>query len=148
MNIHTPINMNTNKIHPFIEEAIKQVKSLGYLCFYPNYKTNLYGEILYCYITDGTRISHLTINHWKSALNLITTHKPSSNCGTGFSIRNDKGSYDLYAEDLTDELIRTSFGNYSNGFGSAYTIQKYKDWEDFKNNSLTGKLCKKDFIKL
>lgn len=124
-------------------EAVKVVKSLGYRCIYPHYKTSGKDKPTYCYITDGTNIGYMQANDFGSALNFSTIHKPHSKYGTGVGVADN-----VLLKNVTKELIERTFGEpcWTNvrvyGVGSNNKpIIKYASWEDYTENSLTGKLC-------
>ena len=138
--------MDKNKI---LIQAVEIVKSFGYKCFFPRYGSSFNEKPIYCYITDGTNIGYMQSNDWGYGLNFSSVHKPSQKNGTGFGILND-----VTLENITKEIIEQTFGNpnwvytESYGVGSKNSpIIKYKSWEDFVKNSLTGKISK-DIIEL
>ena len=134
------------KVNNLIAEAIEIVKSFGYKCYFPLYKSN-YDGIKYFYFTDGKNIGNICLNEWDSALILTTVHIPTNKIGTGFTIYKTSKDNWFFPSDLTDEVLKKTFVGKPFGYSSCPSGVKYKDWEDYKKNSLTGKLCK-EFIEL
>ena len=131
-------------------QGVEVIKSLGYKCFYPQYKSMVNEKPTYCYITDGVNIGYMQSNHFDSALDFSTVHKPHEKNGTGFGVASN-----VVLEEITNELVIRSFGNpswakiptYGVGADKKRQIIKYASWEDYATNSLTAKLCEK-FIEL
>ena len=121
--------------------AVEKVKSLGYECYFPVYESTMHSNNrpTYCFITDGTNIGYMQSNHWGCGMNFSTVHVPNSIIGSGCSIGDD-----ISVKDIDDALIKKSF---STPVWVKHNGEKYKSWEDFVQNSLTGKISK-EIIKL
>ena len=127
--------------HELIKKAAELVKSLGYKCFYPLYDSYKNEKPTYCYITDGKRISYMESDSWGSCIQFSTTRKIGNSC----CVYKNQNNREFLLEDITEDLINRTF--YQPIWGAKDTDKSYNDWEDFKKNSLTGKLCK-EFIEL
>lgn len=125
-----------------IEKAVEIVKSFGYKCFYPQYESCKDKEPTYCFITDGTRISYMQSDEWGSCIQFSTIRK----IGYSYGVYNTEKYRDFCLEDITKDVIERTF--YQPNYGARDTDKCYKDWEDFVKNSLTGKICREDFVEL
>lgn len=135
------------KINDLVKEAIEVIKSLGYKCYTPLYSSSRNEEIKYFYVTDNINIGYIGINIWGSALSLSTVHKPTNKIGTGFTVYKTLKDENFFPSDLDVETIKKTFVGRPFGYSSYPIGIKYKDWEDYKKNYLTGKLCE-EFIEL
>lgn len=125
-----------------IEKAVEIVKSFGYKCFYPQYESFKGERPSYCFITDGTRISYMQSDHWGFCIEFSTIRKSGNQC----TIYKNRESHSFDIADITKDVIEITF--YQPNYGVRDTDKCYKDWEDFVKNSLTGKICRGDFVEL
>ena len=115
------------KVNDLIAEAIEIVKSLGYKCYYPLYKTN-YDGIKYFYFTDGKNIGEISLNEWDSALVLNTVHIPTNKIGTGFTIYKTSKDNWFFPSDLTDEVLKKTFVSCFLSYVSILKFRKYRSY--------------------
>lgn len=115
-------------------QAVDKIKEMGYKCYISIYYELQRNNPTYCFITDGINIGYMQSNDFGCGLNFSTVYKPSSKYGTGVDIATD-----VTIDKITKELIEKTFviPQHLN----KKTIKKYKSWDDFVINSLTGKVC-------
>ena len=86
----------------------------------------------YGYYTDGKRIAYFQIGHW-GGVEISTVHIPNRQTGTGFRM-----------VDATDRPTESQVGSgfahspHWAGLSDRESVQKFRDFEDFKNRSLFG----------
>ena len=125
-----------------IKEAVKIVKSLGYKCYYPIYRSYKNEEPTYCFITNGKYISYMQSNTWGYNLEFSTIRKVGNSCCV---YKNESRDRDFCLAAITKEVIERTFGQPI--WGATESDKSYRDWDDFVKNSLTGKIAE-DIVEL
>lgn len=120
-------------------DAVELVKGMGFQCFVPVYKSASNDIPTYCYITDGVNIGYMQVDWLGCSMSFSSVHKPCSVNGTGFGVAED-----IALSKITKELVERTFisrPHWANRKRDKAPVVKYKDWEDYTKNSLTGRLC-------
>lgn len=102
---------------------IEELKEAGFKVYAPKELTT------YCKFTKNNRIGYVEAGDF--GWNFSTVHKPSKECGTGYSIYRDKLTATI--QDALDCFI------YKPDWASSSDIVvKYKNFEDYNKNSTYG----------
>lgn len=115
-----------------VTDAAKMIKAAGLKVYWGSWN-HATSKPSYFYFTDGKNIGYCQEGNF-GGITFSTVHKPCRECGTGYRITDDPGTYQPTIEEAKAAFILApSWARHSD----IKAIRKYADWNEYtaKNTS-------------